>query len=198
MKWHGFCFYALLAPCLQYMHTHIFIRFKLSKHLLNVLFWSGAVRQRCGATKWKFQQPKYLETWASVHCRSVFWGRNFFFLSLMFDLHRLSGKDRHDLITCTVYICRNLTFQIFRILSQTTSGLRHHCFSLSNSKTTLSKPYRNRTQCKSRALDFLVQWAGYKMTRKPVRKRKSTHWKRGCKYEMPQIRHEHVIGFWSK
>lgn len=100
-----------------------------------------------------------------------FGGETSFFLSLMFDLHRLLVKDRHDLITCTVYICRNLTFKIFRILSQTTSGLRHHCFLLSNSKTTLSKPYRNRIQCKSRALDFLVQWAGYKMTRKPVRKK---------------------------
>lgn len=78
------------------------------------------------------------------------------FLSLVFDLYILA-EGRHDLIIHTVYFYRNLTSKIFRILSQSTFGLSHHYFSVSSRDTTLSEPYKNRTQCKSRGLDSMVQ-----------------------------------------
>lgn len=75
------------------------------------------------------------------------WG-DFSFLSIVFDLYILA-EDRYDLIIHIIYFYRNLTSKIFRILSQPTFGLSHHYFSVSSRDMTLSKPCKNRTQCKS-------------------------------------------------
>lgn len=86
--------------------TPILLSLKMSKDLLNIIFWSGTVRKRCVATKWKLNW----NIWESeLQCiRSQFFGAETSLLSPLFDLYIWLAKDRHDLIIHTISTCRKL------------------------------------------------------------------------------------------
>lgn len=64
------------------------------------------------SNKMKILATKIFEVWAfSVLPVSFFGVGGIFSFNFVFDLYILLAKGRHDLITCTVYICRKLDLQ---------------------------------------------------------------------------------------